>query len=71
MRLPTRSAAPTTPRKIAAIRETIEESAVLAGLRSPGAVDPALGPILQDALLGGAASPPCSPSTASRSTSTR
>ena len=37
--------------KITVIRETIEESAVAAGLA--GAVDPALGPVLQTALLGG------------------
>jgi 8-oxo-dGTP pyrophosphatase MutT (NUDIX family) len=40
--------------KVTAIRETIEESAVLVGLSHPAAVDPALGPILQEALLGGA-----------------
>ena len=40
--------------RITAIRETIEESAVLAGLRAnTGGIDPALGPVLQDALLGG------------------
>lgn len=40
--------------RITAIRETIEESAVLAGLRAiTGLIDPALGPILQDALLSG------------------
>lgn len=38
--------------RITAIRETIEESAVAVGLASR--VDPALGRILQDALLGGA-----------------
>src|SRR5215210_3029838 len=38
--------------KVTAIRETIEESAVLAGLSGP--VDPALGPILQEALIAGA-----------------
>jgi 8-oxo-dGTP pyrophosphatase MutT (NUDIX family) len=38
--------------RITAIRETIEESAVLVGLT--GAIDPALGPVLQDALIGGA-----------------
>jgi len=38
--------------KVTAIRETIEESAVLAGLSGP--LDPSLGPILQDALLAGA-----------------
>ncbi len=37
---------------IAAIRETIEESAVVAGLTGP--VDPGIGLTLQDALLGGA-----------------
>ena len=37
--------------KITAIRETIEESAVAAGLG--GKVDPTLGPMLQSALLGG------------------
>ncbi|MES2904221.1 MAG: NUDIX hydrolase [Pseudomonadota bacterium] len=41
--------------RITAIRETIEESAVLVGLRgNSGTIDPALGPILQDGLLGGA-----------------
>ena len=38
--------------RITAIRETIEESAVIAGLAGP--VDPTLGPILQAALNGGA-----------------
>ncbi len=37
--------------RITAIRETIEESAVLVGLAGP--VDPALGPILQRALIDG------------------
>ena len=47
--------APHAAAKITAIRETIEESAVLAGLASRhGTIDPALGPILQDALVGGA-----------------
>jgi 8-oxo-dGTP pyrophosphatase MutT (NUDIX family) len=42
--------------RITAIRETVEESAVLAGVRSSrGSVDPALGPILQQALVAGAA----------------
>lgn len=40
--------------RITAIRETIEESAVLVGLRASGAIDPALGPVLQQALIGGA-----------------
>ena len=41
--------------KVTAIRETIEESAVLAGLSAhSGPVDPALGPVLQDALIAGA-----------------
>jgi 8-oxo-dGTP pyrophosphatase MutT (NUDIX family) len=40
--------------RITAIRETVEESAVLAGVRSGrGPVDPALGPILQKALIDG------------------
>jgi 8-oxo-dGTP pyrophosphatase MutT (NUDIX family) len=43
---------PDAAAKITAIRETIEESAVLAGLSGP--IDPSLGPILQDALLAGA-----------------
>ena len=38
--------------KITAIRETIEESAVVAGLQTE--LDPAMGPELQDALLAGA-----------------
>jgi 8-oxo-dGTP pyrophosphatase MutT (NUDIX family) len=38
--------------KIAAIRETIEESAVIAGFY--GAIDPAMGPLLQQALHEGA-----------------
>jgi 8-oxo-dGTP pyrophosphatase MutT (NUDIX family) len=47
---------PADAARISAIRETIEESAVLAGLRgADGAIDPALGPLLQDALLAGAA----------------
>jgi 8-oxo-dGTP pyrophosphatase MutT (NUDIX family) len=37
--------------RITAIRETVEESAVLVGLA--GRVDPALGPLLQQALIGG------------------
>jgi len=45
---------PDAAAKITAIRETIEESAVLAGLSHPGGIDPALGPVLQDALLAGA-----------------
>ncbi|HEU4877084.1 MAG TPA: NUDIX hydrolase [Sphingomicrobium sp.] len=41
--------------KVTAIRETVEESAVLAGVRSAsGAVDPALGPRLQQELIAGA-----------------
>ena len=40
--------------KLTAIRETIEESAVLAGIASATPIDPALGPRLQDALLAGA-----------------
>ena len=40
--------------KLTAIRETIEESAVLAGVASATPIDPALGPRLQDALLAGA-----------------
>ena len=41
--------------RITAIRETIEESAVLVGLRTASdAIDSALGLVLQDALLGGA-----------------
>ena len=41
--------------KITAIRETIEESAVLAGVRTAsGAIDPALGTVLQQALIAGA-----------------
>ena len=45
---------PADAAQITAIRETIEESAVLAGIRAKsGAVDPALGPILQAALIGG------------------
>lgn len=41
--------------KIASIRETVEESAVLAGVRSiSGAVDAAIGPLLQRALIDGA-----------------
>ena len=44
---------PADAARITAIRETIEESAVLVGLLR-GAIDPALGPILQDALVGGA-----------------
>jgi 8-oxo-dGTP pyrophosphatase MutT (NUDIX family) len=43
---------PDAAARITAIRETIEESAVLAGLT--GAIDPSLGPVLQDALLAGA-----------------
>ncbi len=40
--------------RITAIRETIEESAVLVGLCArSGPIDPALGPALQDALVGG------------------
>lgn len=42
---------PADAAKITAIRETIEESAVVAGLAGP--IDPALGPILQAALIGG------------------
>ena len=38
--------------KVTAIRETIEESAVVAGIRGP--IDPALGPALQQAMLAGA-----------------
>ena len=38
--------------KVTAIRETVEESAVIAGIA--GRVDPALGPELQRALIGGA-----------------
>ena len=45
---------PDAAAKVTAIRETIEESAVLAGLSSSGPIDPALGPVLQDALLAGA-----------------
>ena len=46
---------PTDAAKVTAIRETIEESAVLAGLRSTaGAIDPALGALLQQELLAGA-----------------
>ncbi len=45
---------PTDAPRITAIRETIEESAVLVGLSATsGAIEPALGPILQDALLSG------------------
>jgi 8-oxo-dGTP pyrophosphatase MutT (NUDIX family) len=41
--------------RITAIRETVEESAVLAGIRSArGPLDPGLGPILQQALIDGA-----------------
>lgn len=43
--------APSDAAKITAIRETIEESAVIAGLQ--GAIAPSLGPQLQDELLGG------------------
>jgi len=43
---------PDAAAKVTAIRETIEESAVLSGLSGP--LDPSLGPILQDALLAGA-----------------
>ena len=42
---------PDNAAKVTAIRETIEESAVAAGLAGP--VDPTLGPLLQAALLGG------------------
>ena len=46
---------PADAARITAIRETIEETAVLAGLRSESnALDSALGLLLQDALLGGA-----------------
>ncbi len=40
--------------KVTAIRETIEESAVLAGLSCSGPIDPALGRTLQNALVSGA-----------------
>ena len=43
---------PADAARITSIRETIEESAVLVGLS--GSPDPALGPVLQDALLAGA-----------------
>ncbi len=43
--------APHDAAKVTAIRETIEESAVAAGLT--GALDPALGPLLQSGLIGG------------------
>lgn len=43
---------PADAAQVTAIRETIEESAVLVGLA--GATDPALGPLLQDALVAGA-----------------
>jgi 8-oxo-dGTP pyrophosphatase MutT (NUDIX family) len=49
--LAARFADPHAAAKVTAIRETIEESAVLAGLSGP--IDPALGPVLQDALLAG------------------
>ena len=46
---------PADAARITAIRETIEESAVLVGLgAASGAIDPALGLGLQDALVGGA-----------------
>ena len=46
---------PADAARITAIRETIEESAVCVGLSaSSGAIDPALGPLLQDALVSGA-----------------
>ena len=45
---------PDAAAKVTAIRETIEESAVLAGLTASDTIDPALGPLLQDALVGGA-----------------
>jgi len=46
---------PADASRITAIRETIEESAVLVGLRAESkAIDPALGLILQEALLEGA-----------------
>lgn len=46
---------PADAARITAIRETIEESGVLVGLRSArGAIAPALGPVLQDALLAAA-----------------
>jgi len=46
---------PADAARITAIRETIEESAVLVGLSaSADAIDPALGLVLQEALLGGA-----------------
>ena len=51
--LATRFGDPDAAAKITAIRETIEESAVLVGLTGP--IEPSLGPILQDALLAGAA----------------
>jgi 8-oxo-dGTP pyrophosphatase MutT (NUDIX family) len=41
--------------RITAIRETVEESAVLAGVRAAsGPLDPALGPLFQQALIAGA-----------------
>jgi 8-oxo-dGTP pyrophosphatase MutT (NUDIX family) len=45
---------PADAARITAIRETIEESGVLVGLEAAETVDPALGHILQDALVGGA-----------------
>ena len=46
---------PADASRVTAIRETIEESAVLVGLSAGRAViDPALGLVLQDALVGGA-----------------
>lgn len=45
---------PADAARITAIRETIEESAVLVGLAAPRALDPALGLVLQEALIGGA-----------------
>lgn len=46
---------PADAARITAIRETIEESAVLVGLSAASdAIDSALGPVLQDALIGGA-----------------
>lgn len=49
--LATRLGRPADAARITAIRETIEESAVAAGLAGP--IDPALGPRLQAELLGG------------------